>query len=396
MIVVRVPNEPPASYSKSIFLAGPSPRDVAHLNWRPEALKLLEELGYDGVVFVPLPENGDWRHGYDAQVAWERKYLDVADQIVFWVPRDMRALPALTTNVEFGAYYDSGRAVLGYPEGAPHMNYLKTLAVEQGAPVVGDLAAALRAAITKIGDGARREGGERDVPLFIWLLPHFQSWLRAQKEAGNRLDGARLLWAFRTGPTESFGFSFALHVNVRVASEGRNKVDEFVLARPDVMAVVAYCEGRHPRATVLETLLDTEIVIVREFRSPASVGDCMIREVPGGSSWKPWDDPFTTAAHELSEETGLTVDVSRLKFLSRRQVAGTLSAHRAYVFACVLTRAEMDALKADAASGRHHGVEADTERTYVEVRTVRELLAEPLTDWANLGMVFAALAQDRA
>ena len=51
------------------------------------------------------------------------------------------------------------------------------------------------------------------------------------------------------------------------------------------------------------------------------------------------------------------------------------------------------ALKADAASGRHHGVEADTERTYVEVRTVRELLARPLTDWSNLGMIFAALAR---
>ena len=38
---------------KSIFLAGPTPRDVKILSWRIAAFKFLEENGFDGLVYVP-------------------------------------------------------------------------------------------------------------------------------------------------------------------------------------------------------------------------------------------------------------------------------------------------------------------------------------------------------
>ena len=394
MRVVYVPNQPPETYSKSLFLAGPSPRDASHPNWRPAALRLLERLGYDGVVFVPLTEDGGWYGDKEQQYAWEKKYLDAADQIVFWVPRDMEKLPGLTTNVEFGMYYDSGRMVLGYPRSATHMHYLHSHAHKQQAPVHCTLFAALDSAVREIGDGAERIGGARDVPLNIWRAPHFQSWYRAQVAAGNRLDGARPLWTCRVGPTKSFLFAYALHVDVHVASEGRNKVNEFILSRPDVSTIVAYHTGAdwfEWSERTFRELLDMEVVIVREFRSPASVGDCMVREVPGGSSWKPGEDPFDVAAHELSEETGLTIEPRRLRLIGTRQIGATLSAHRAHVFSVSLRDDELRALKAIAASGQAHGVEADSERTYVEVRKVSELLLQPLTDWANLGMIFRAV-----
>lgn len=394
MHVVYVPNEPPPSYSKSLFLAGPSPRDATQPNWRPEALELLRGMGYDGVVFVPLTESGDWCGDKETQYAWEQRYLDAADQIVFWVPRDMAKLPGLTTNVEFGMYYDSGRAVLAAPEQAAHMDYLRHHARKELTPNYVTLFSALDKAVREIGDGAERSGGARDVPLNIWRTPHFQSWYRAQVAAGNRLDGARPLWTCRVGPAKNFLFAYALAVNVHVASERRNKVNEFIISRPDVSTIVAYCDAppRYWGERALRELLDVEIVIVREFRSPASVGDCMVREVPGGSSWKPGEDPFQVAAHELSEETGFVIDPRRLRLVGARQIGATLSTHQAHTFACALTDEEMRALKATAASGQAHGVEADSERTYVEVRTVRELLARPLTDWANLGMIFRALA----
>jgi len=50
MEVVYAPEAPPSQFTKSIFLAGPSPRDPAQPNWRPEALAALEAMGYDGVV----------------------------------------------------------------------------------------------------------------------------------------------------------------------------------------------------------------------------------------------------------------------------------------------------------------------------------------------------------
>ncbi|OGL63339.1 hypothetical protein A2839_04820 [Candidatus Uhrbacteria bacterium RIFCSPHIGHO2_01_FULL_47_10] len=141
-----------------------------------------------------------------------------------------------------------------------------------------------------------------------------------------------------------------------------------------------------------ENILDTEIVIVREFRSTASLGDCFIREVPGGSSWKPSEDPFTTGAHELSEETGFSVAPSRLKYLGARQVAGTFSTHCAHVLMCEFDAEEISLMRKQ--EGVAHGVETDSERTYVEIYTVRELLEKQLTDWANLGMILTALLSE--
>lgn len=382
MQVIYVPNKPPETFQKSIFLAGPSPRKPGQHNWRPEAIKILEELGYDGVVFIPLTEFEDeWKHGYDAQIDWEKKYLDMCDVIVFWVPRKVRALPAFTTNVEYGMYLSMGKSVLGFPTSAPKMSYLSAHAKKQFIPEFDNLRDTLAHAVERIGNGAERTGGERDVPLHIWKTKQFQAWIQAQKAAGNRLDEAKALWTFCVGPKKQFVFAYALHVNMFVGSEGRNKANEFIISRPDIATIVAYRMGAN--------ILDTEVVIVREFRSPASVGDCFVREVPGGSSWKPTDDPFVTAAHELSEETGFSVAPDRLEFLGARQVAGTLSTHLAHVFTCEITQEELSFLRRQ--EGVAHGVIEETERTYVEIYTVRKLLAKPMTDWANLGMILTTL-----
>lgn len=402
MQVVYVPNKAPATYAKSIFLAGPSPRDPAQPNWRPEAIALLEEMGYDGVVYIPLPENKDWTHGYEAQIGWELENLDRADQIVFWVPRS-KDLPALTTNIEYGRYFDSGRAVLGYPADAPNMRYLSATGKPEFVPEANTLRETLTLAMNRIGAGAPRTEGERDVPLGIWKLPHFQGWYRTQRDAGNRLDGAKVLWSFRVGPNKGFTFGFILHVNVFIASEGRNKINEFIFARPDIATVVGYRRNtpsdsyNHP----LQGLLKTEIAIIREFRSPARTTDGFIREIPGGSSWKPGDDPFVTMTHELEEETGLgeksgfTIDPSRLRKIGARQLCGTLSVHQAHTFACELTEPEMAYLREQQASNTVHGVEADTERTYVEVHRLGDLIRADsnLLDWSMLGQILTALMQ---
>lgn len=387
MEVVYAPEAPPSQFTKSIFLAGPSPRDPAQPNWRPEALAALEAMGYDGVVFVPLPRSGDWSHGYDAQVEWELAHLNMADVVLFWVPRS-KDLPALTTNVEFGAYFDTGKAILGYPKDATQMRYLDHLAKTESVTVCGTMEDTLRAAVERLGTGALRVGGERNVPLHIWKLQHFQGWFKAQKAAGNRLDGARLLWSFRVGPAKGFTFAFVLRVDVHIASEGRNKTNEFIFARPDISTVVAY--RKRP------VLADTDVVLIREFRSPARTADGFIREVPGGSSWKPGEDPFVTAAHELSEETGFNVDPSRLRKIGARQLCGTLSVHQAHVFACEVTAEELVALRKQQEDGTVYGVVEDTERTYIEVQRLGDIIASGSNalDWSMLGMILTAVTSE--
>lgn len=124
---------PSMEHHYGIFLAGPTPRDDDVTSWRPEALEILEELDYDGAVFVPERKDGGWHGNYDEQVFWEWEALGVASCVLFWVPRTLDEMPGFTTNVEFGfmmALYPK-RVILGAPEGAMKMNYLRTLALHQ-------------------------------------------------------------------------------------------------------------------------------------------------------------------------------------------------------------------------------------------------------------------------
>lgn len=386
MHVVYATEEAPEVVTKSIFLAGPSPRHPNHPDWRTDALGILEELCFDGTVFVPLPRDGQWNHSYDHQIGWETAHLNMADFIIFWIPRDLKKLPAFTTNVEWGMWFDSGKAVLGYPQDAPKMDYLAYHARKQHVPIHYSMEDTIKDTLDRLGNGARRVGGEREIPFHIWNLRHFQEWYGKHKHAGNRIDGARVLWSFRTGPAKRFVFAYALHVNVYIAAEKRNKINEFIISRPDIATIVAY--------RLHDKFADTEIALIKEFRSPARTDDGYIREVPGGSSWKPGVDPFETMAHELEEETGLAItEKSRIRRIGSRQLNGTLSAHVAHAFAIELTDEELEFLRQQQQEHIVHGVEADTERTYVEIHRLSDLIEgnSNAVDWSMLGMILTAL-----
>lgn len=114
---------------KSIFLAGPTPRSLDVETWRKDAIKILEELGFDGIVYVPEREVDDRTFDYDNQVWWEREALYNADIIVFWVPRSINELPGFTTNVEFGYWIskDSSKVIYGRPDNSVKNRYLDWL-----------------------------------------------------------------------------------------------------------------------------------------------------------------------------------------------------------------------------------------------------------------------------
>ncbi len=137
----------------SIFLAGPTPRDAETKSWRPEALRILEELDFSGKVFVPedRDKNREFEldQEYDHQVHWEWTALGGATVIVFWVPRELKKMPAFVTNVEFGLYIATGKVLLGAPEGAAKMGYLKALATRFNVPAYNTLEELLTQAIEK-------------------------------------------------------------------------------------------------------------------------------------------------------------------------------------------------------------------------------------------------------
>lgn len=296
-------------------------------------------------------------------------------------------MAAFTTNVEWGVWADSGKVVFGYPEDAAKMTYLKHYADKYNVPCGDTLTETLDNAIDYLGDGAERSGGERYVPLFIWKTSSFKSWYGNLKEAGNRLDYADLLYTFRPR-FKSFVFLWVLNVDVYVASEDRHKTNEFVLARTDISSVLLYGNPRDPQG---DGLVDYEIVLVKEFRSPASTEDGFIRELPGGSSVKPGEDPETVAADEVHEETGFYLDPKRLKSVGKRQLAGTLSSHKCNLYKAELTEEELDWFRSQ--DGIVHGNEKDSERTFIEVHNVYELVNKDIgLDWSTLGMILSVLA----
>lgn len=120
------PNE--LNTHSAIFLAGPTPRDKKTPSWRPQALEILNKM-YTGTVFVPERSNWDTLQDYNDQVEWEHYCLEASTAILFWVPRDMSNMPALTTNVEFG-YWLATRPkdiYYGRPDNAHNIQYLDWL-----------------------------------------------------------------------------------------------------------------------------------------------------------------------------------------------------------------------------------------------------------------------------
>ena len=114
---------------KSIFLAGPTPRSNDVVSWRGDAIKILEDLKFDGVVYVPENKDGKHRKLLDVTplIDWELKRLERASKIVFWVPRELKDMPAFTTNVEFGYHMKTGKVIYGRPDEAPKNRYLDYL-----------------------------------------------------------------------------------------------------------------------------------------------------------------------------------------------------------------------------------------------------------------------------
>jgi Nucleoside 2-deoxyribosyltransferase like/NUDIX domain len=379
MQIVHARESLPASVTQTIFLAGPTPRSASVEGWRGAALAELERQGFTGTVLVPEPRDGVWAPVYEEQVEWEEAALHAADCILFWIPRDMETLPGLTTNVEWGTWASSGKVVLGAPPGAAQVRYLLHYADKLRVPVASDVAGVVAAAIRSVGEGALRTGGERDVPLHVWRHPTFQGWYRAQQGAGHRLEQARVLWSYFAGAERAFFFAWALRVTLLVPGEGRQK-RELVLGRTDVCSVLLYRRGA--------TLFDTEVVLVREVRAAARTADGMVHELPGGSSWSPGEEAISVALHEVEEETGFRP--AALAVVGARQLAATLLAHEATLFAAELSAGDMEGIRAGL--GRARGVAEDGERTYTELRTVREILAEGLADWTTVGMILATLA----
>ncbi|MFC0602298.1 nucleoside 2-deoxyribosyltransferase domain-containing protein [Streptomyces palmae] len=148
----------------SVFLAGPTPDKSAPVpSWRPTAVAALSAQWTGNqplTVLSPESRGGTRAARYEEQVDWETAARGAASAILFWIPRDMRTLPGMTTNVEFGLDVSSGRAVLGVPPDCPNPErnrYLVYVARRHGVPVCETLPDAVTAALALVAANTGQE-----------------------------------------------------------------------------------------------------------------------------------------------------------------------------------------------------------------------------------------------
>lgn len=139
---------------KSISLCGPTPRNNKTESWRKEAINILKELKYNGIVYIPESKNNENIFKCkEEQLMWERNCYINSDLILFWVPRKFPNMLGLTTNVEFGYWLKSKKCLYGRPNNAYRTDYLDWLyKLEYTKEPYNDLKELLKEAIKQLGE----------------------------------------------------------------------------------------------------------------------------------------------------------------------------------------------------------------------------------------------------
>lgn len=382
--VVYAGEKIPKSITKSIFLAGPTPRSNDAKSWRKEAIELLSKYNYDGTIFIPEPRDGQKYPDYINQIEWEQKMLDACDCILFWIPREKNEkfeMIGLTTNIEWGKYQGSAKVVIGFPEDAESIRYIQHECDQLGIDVNSTLEDTIKNAIDFVGKGALRQNGECYVPLVVWNTDMFKKWYEDQVAVGNVLEFAKLNYIFKM-PKAKKVFLWILYVKVFIKDENRYKENEFVVSRTDISSVVMYRKDSND-------ILNSDVILVEEFRSPVRNEKCKVLEVPGGSSIADNVDPLETIVEEIKEETGLSFDKNRIVFEQDRQLMATLSSHKCYLYSIEITDEELSNIIE--LEGTVNGVEGESERTYLRIAKIRDLIDNNLLDWSNIGYILYVL-----
>ena len=375
----------PPAFSASIFLGGVPGR------WRREAVELLCQAGFDGVMIVPEPRRRQAPGSASAEPLdperlsqWQEEALRHSDALLLWLGDGGAHDPEVAEL--WGQWQRSSRVSLGAP--AATDSAIRRTASRQRIPVHATLAETVTHCLSLLHPGALRRGGERAVPLILWRSPGFQSWYKALRAAGHRLDDAQLEWNYRSKSAGRPPLLWAMRPRVFLPSEHRHKSGEVVVGRSDVSATVLYYRQGLRRA-------ETIVALVREFRSAVRNHKGYGLMLPGGSAAQATEreqDARVTALKEVAEETGLRLAPTQLQEVPAgdRQLAASLSCHHSHLFRAELSEGQLHQLRATAAAGRPLGANPN-ERCFVTLRTLRELQEDPDLDWSQLGMLLHAL-----
>lgn len=365
----------PPAFAASVYVAG-----GASPAWLDELLAQLAGAAFDGVIFVPEVRSGAAIADANRHEAWCSEALAISDVLV------LHAAEAYTPSTLslWADWSRTGRMILSGPrsEGLSRPSAQRLLCADTPADVATLVLKFLR-------PGAIRRAGERTIPLSLWRSPSFQSWYRALTRAGHFLEEVSVEWTHRSRGIGRPPFLWAVRPRVRVRGERRQLSGEVVIGRADVSVSVLY--HRLPETAPLDTL----VVLVREFRAAVRNRGGFAWMLPGGSAAQAGErrsDPRQTAVQEVFEETGLRLPPEQLHAVHAgdRQLVASLASYHAQIFRAELTDDQLATLRATAAEGKALGA-TPSERCFVSVRRLGDVLQDPDFDWSHLGMLMFAL-----
>jgi 8-oxo-dGTP pyrophosphatase MutT (NUDIX family) len=377
VVTVRASEPLPDSWRACVLLGDTTPFrwQSADNHWRTDLAEMLRlQWSGDGRLVIALQDSGPARDESPEEKRWSRIGA-IADVAAYWWPDDTD--PRLEATL--AACHDGHPLVYGTSTGVLRAGQAWQGSDHNLASAVTSLSEMAAAILESLDRGAYRAGGERDVPLSIWRTDSFQRWYRAQMAAGNTLLAARLVWTFNIGSKKPVPLFWALHVSMHIGGEDRVKANEVVISRPDISTMTLYRPG--------PSIDETVVVLIREFRGPASTPDGLVHELPGGSGGEASE--LDQAIMEAEEEVGITIEPRRVRAYGGRQLAGTLSAHQAHLFAAEISDEELSRLRS--LQSVPHGNASDTELTWTEIATFREVRQKRLVDWATIGMIAQVL-----
>jgi len=190
-----------------------------------------------------------------------------------------------------------------------------------------------------------------------------------RKKSQKELKKARVLYSLRKSNESSDLLFWAISLELSSKEDSSIKSNEVVFSGMDTASLLMYKKN--------ETLENSEVVLVKNFRSSVSNADGYLYELPG-TYFLTQPVEVAQLISNVSAQTGFSPEKSKISTSNVRKMMSSFSAHQGILH--FLELPEEDLKK----------INEETGKNFV-VLSVSSLLEKNLVDWSILGMILSSM-----
>lgn len=288
----------------------------------------------------------------------------VSDIIISWVPRELKTMPALTTNIEFGEDLWTGKILYGRPDDAEKCRYLdkRWFEITNKEPF-NSLEEILTEAINLLQNSIERTGIKKIVPSMNFGLDSFNNWFHHHEK---NIENIQTILNINSAETIEYNkfkipnlyptekpFLNISRVRMKIENENRIKSNEIIISRPDINVIVPIYYNKKK---------NIKLLLVNEFRVNVLNEKNYVKECPSGSS-NTKRVGLDSAIEEMKEETGLEIAKERCIYVDSKQSFATLLTHKTHIWYVQLTKEEYKNIKKSIKEKKIFGIDAEDNNT---------------------------------